>query len=192
MAKTKTPAVTRAALPRSVQEAAGYLEEITECQVHVDDAELQLQQELSAARQRAHERVEPHVCRAQALANALFDWAQTNRSELTDNDRLKTVDLVTGVLRWYRTPPSVRLTKKEEVVIATLKKLGFVQFIRVIEEIDREALLREREVASRIQGIRFGQDEIFAIKPAGMETELELIRGELKKAKPVRPSREAA
>jgi phage host-nuclease inhibitor protein Gam len=103
-----------------------------------------------------------------AASKELFLYCSTNRAELTEEGRAKTIRLAAiGTMRFYDTPPAVSLEKEVEEpdVIAQMKALGLESFIRIKEEIDREALLKEPEKAGSIKGVTIDRDEKFAIQP---------------------------
>ena len=84
---------------------------------------------------------------------------------LTGGDKTKTVDLGTGVLKWRFRPPSVRILKAEDV-IARLKALALGRFVRTKEEVDKEAMLKEPQVARTVAGVSIGSGgEDFIVEP---------------------------
>ncbi|WP_341276109.1 host-nuclease inhibitor Gam family protein [Actinobacillus equuli] len=89
---------------------------------------------------------------------------------LTKNGKQKTGYFNTGEVQWRQNPPSVRVTKAEQV-IENLKLLGLTQFIRTKEEINKDAILLEPETAQTVAGItiRTGTEE-FVVKPFEQET----------------------
>ena len=46
------------------------------------------------------------------------------------------------------------------------------QFIRVKQEVDKEAMLKEPDVAKSVKGVTIGQHEEFMVKPAELELEI--------------------
>jgi phage host-nuclease inhibitor protein Gam len=109
----------------------------------------------------------------------LFAYAEANRDDLTDGGRTKTVKLPNGELAWRTTPPAVSI-RGSQTVLATFEKLGLQQFIREKKEVDKEAILRERELIEGIKGISISQKEEFVVKPT--EIDVEIIK-KLKKKK---------
>ena len=97
-------------------------------------------------------------------------WAEANRGELTRDGKTKTVRLAAGEFSWRTRPPSVRITG-EGIVIAALKKLGLDRFIRVKEEIDKNAILADPDAVGQVKGIALRQGEDFVIKPFSSEME---------------------
>ncbi len=102
---------------------------------------------------------------------AIQAWAETHRDDLTQSGKMKTVKLATGEFNWRTRPPKVSLRGKDKI-IAALKGLGLTRFIRSNEDIDKEALLKEKNVATQIQGITISSaGEDFAISPYELEIE---------------------
>ncbi len=90
---------------------------------------------------------------------------------MTEQGKKKTVELPTGIFGWRTTPPSVSL-KNVKKVMEELKKLGLTQFIRIKEEINKEAILREPDVAKHVKGILITQHEEFVVKPVEVQVEI--------------------
>jgi phage host-nuclease inhibitor protein Gam len=62
-------------------------------------------------------------------------------------------------------PPSVRLRDMKRVLEA-LVQLGLARFIRVKQEVDKEAMLREPELAAQVPGVSIGSEgEEFVVSP---------------------------
>lgn len=100
---------------------------------------------------------------------AIQAWCESHRDELTNNGKQKTGYFNTGEVQWRQNPPSVRVTKAEQV-IENLKLLGLLQFIRTKEEINKDAILLEPETAQTVAGIaiKSGVEE-FIVKPFEQE-----------------------
>jgi len=88
--------------------------------------------------------------------------------------------LPTGFFGWRSTPPAVSL-KNIKAVLKKLKELGLKRFIRIKEEPDKEAMLKEPEVAKSVKGVSITQYEEFFIKP--LELEVEIVKKLAKKNK---------
>ncbi|MDH2927329.1 host-nuclease inhibitor Gam family protein [Lonepinella koalarum] len=96
---------------------------------------------------------------------AIQAWCESHRDELTQNGKQKTGYFNTGEVQWRTNPPSVRITKADQV-IENLKTLGMLEFIRTKEEINKDAILLDPEKARTVNGIaiKSGVGE-FVIKP---------------------------
>jgi phage host-nuclease inhibitor protein Gam len=99
-------------------------------------------------------------------------YCEAHRAELTADGKRKTYRFGSGEVQWRMRPPSVSV-RAVEAVIDALKKLGLGRFVRVREEIDKEAVLREPEVAEQVKGLGISQREDFVVKP--WDTELEQV-----------------
>ncbi|WP_455483373.1 host-nuclease inhibitor Gam family protein [Haemophilus parahaemolyticus] len=99
------------------------------------------------------------------LQKAVQEYCEANRDELTEFGKTKTANFVTGEVQWRQRPPSVAI-RGAESVLASLMRLGLDRFIRTKNEINKEALLNEPEVAKGIAGITVKTGvEDFVIKP---------------------------
>ncbi|MEM1344953.1 MAG: host-nuclease inhibitor Gam family protein [Pseudomonadota bacterium] len=100
-------------------------------------------------------------------------WAEANRAALTNDGRTKTVRLTMGEFCWRNRPPSVRFRGKDAILEAC-KSLGLTQFIRITEELNRDAMLADPDKATGINGVSIGSaGEDFVVTPD--ETELEQV-----------------
>jgi phage host-nuclease inhibitor protein Gam len=69
------------------------------------------------------------------------------------------------------TPPAVSLRDIKSILVS-LKSLGLKQFIRTKEEVDKEAMLKEPDIAKTVKGVSISQYEEFTAKPAELEVEI--------------------
>ncbi len=110
----------------------------------------------------------------------LNKFSKRGRDRLTNKGMTKTVDLGTGLVFWRMTPEGtiLNVTEKETVArietkIAQLKDPAkiqiFSEFLRVKTTLNKEAMLEHKEEAREIEGVNFGQKELFYIHPTGME-----------------------
>lgn len=157
-------------VPADLDEAAKFVGQVAEAQRAINEVKANLNSEVDALKIRAREAAKPHEDKIAELCEGIFSFAQARRDELTKGGR-KTVNLPTGALIWRMTPPSVSIRNIKEV-LARLKKLKLQRFIRPKEEIDKEAMLRERKVAESVSGVSISQHEEFVVKPAELEVEI--------------------
>lgn len=92
-------------------------------------------------------------------------YAEANRAALTNNYKVKTVDLTSGQLVWRMNPPSVRLSDTEENVILACERAGMRQFVRYTPTLNRDAIKAEPDIAREIPGIKISQSEAFVVVP---------------------------
>jgi len=99
------------------------------------------------------------------LQKAVQEYCEANRDELTEFGKTKTANFVTGEVQWRQRPPSVAI-RGVGAVVGFLQRMGFDRFIRTKQEINKEALLNEPDVAKGIAGVTIKTGvEDFVIKP---------------------------
>lgn len=108
------------------------------------------------------EQIEPIQMAVQA-------WCESRRDELTQNGKTKTGSFNTGEVQWRQRPPSVAIRGADSVIEA-LKTHGLIRFVRTKEEINKEAMLNEPELAATIAGVTIKTGvEDFVITPFEQE-----------------------
>src|SRR3569833_1903140 len=113
MARTKTPGANLP-VPQSRDEAAATITAIGDISRSLGRLEADMNDQLAEIKTTFEHLAEPLRLARQEKTEGLKMWAEANRVALTGGDKTKTVDLGTGLLRWRRRPPSVRLTKVED------------------------------------------------------------------------------
>lgn len=165
--RIKAPAV-RVPVPASVAEASRYIAEIGEAQRRHDELQAQLNRTIADVKAAFEERAEPLRSGIEAWRLGVQIWAEANRAELTQHGRTKTVKLPTGEIAWRQRPPAVRLSGIDAVIEA-IKSRG-LPFLRVKEEVNKEALLAEPELAVTLPGVSIGSaGEEFVVTPVGLQ-----------------------
>ncbi|QOF68327.1 host-nuclease inhibitor Gam family protein [Actinobacillus sp. GY-402] len=102
------------------------------------------------------------------IQSAIQAWCESNRDELLPG-KTKTIEFNTGSVQWRQRPPSVGV-RGVESVIDNLRTLGLTRFIRVKEEINKEAMLNEPEIAGTVAGVTIKTGvEDFVITPFEQE-----------------------
>lgn len=108
--------------------------------------------------------------RSVALQQGIQAWCEANRAELTAGGG-KTTNLITGEVSWRQRPPSIAV-RGIESVLENLRTLGLARFIRQKEEVNKEAMLNEPDIAATIAGITVVRGkEDFVIVPFEVETQ---------------------
>ena len=101
--------------------------------------------------------------------DAVQAWCESRRDELTLNGKTKTGTFNTGEVQWRQRPPSVGI-RGTESVIESFHTLGLVRFIRTKEEVNKEAMLNEPELAATVAGVTIKTGvEDFVITPFEQE-----------------------
>lgn len=141
----------------------------------------QFEIEIEAVKEEAQIKAKTFEEEIAKLADGVFIFAQGHREELTEDEKKKTVDFLSGdKIRWYF-PPSSVVVKDEESAIAELKRRGLSEFIRTKETIDKTEILKDPDRIRNLKNISIDQTEIFAIVPAEMGIELQKGKRKFKK-----------
>jgi len=78
---------------------------------------------------------------------AIQTWCEANRVGLADDNGVKYIQLTTGRVEWRKAPDKITAPAKPEnlaTVLDMLKQRGLGRFIRIKEEINKEAMLAEK------------------------------------------------
>jgi phage host-nuclease inhibitor protein Gam len=167
--KSKTRGANVSA-PQSREEASAFVRMIGEAQRAVARLEADMNDELARIKERAEAEAEPMRARIAAATEGLKVWCEANRRELTDGGKRKFADLGTGKIEWRYAPPKVNI-RGLDAALAAIRTLG-LPFLRVKEEIDKEAMLREPDKARLVPGVSIGSaGEMFSVEPFEAEIE---------------------
>lgn len=159
-------------VPQSQAEAEEYIAEIGRLQRNRQRLQADMNDQISTIKQQFEEQAQPLGQDIAQLSQGLQVWADANRHKLTGGGKVKFAQLASGKVNWRMRPPKVSLRGKEAILEAC-KQLGLKRFIRVAEDVNKEAMLAEPDLAATIQGVNISQGEDFVITP--FETELEEI-----------------
>jgi len=175
MTATKTRVKkTKTQVPKSREDAARFIGEIGARQRRLDEIELRIQARVARAKEEYREEVECIRKERTQLMNGLFSFCETRREELCENGT-KTANFATGTVNWRYTPPKVVVEDDQEMV-EILHELDLAEdYVRVKEELNREALLADREELD-VDGLDFTQREEFVVTPTAHDTEVKKTR----------------
>ena len=163
-ARVKT-AATNYPVPEDMDEAADMVAKIGDLTREIERINLDMKEELARVKERYELKAQPLIEERTGLTEGVRIWAEANRKKLTRDGKVKYVRLTTGEIKWRLRPPSVTIRGKEQV-LKRLKEAGLTQFIRVREDINREAIREEPEAVVGIPGIRVGSaGEDFVVEP---------------------------
>jgi phage host-nuclease inhibitor protein Gam len=168
-ARLKVAAVPHA-VPQSAEAVTAAIAEIGRRQRERELIQAAMNEELAQLRERYEAEARPHTEAIAALIHGVHLWCETHRAGLTQEGKVKHHRFASGEVKWRLRPPSVTV-RAAEVVIETLKELGLTRFVRVREEVNKEAVLADWEAVGHIKGISISQREDFVVLP--WETELE-------------------
>jgi phage host-nuclease inhibitor protein Gam len=168
-------------VPRTLEETAEFVARIGKAQREMSQIQNSVTEKVEKLKAKAMADSQPLEEEVSRLVEGIFAFAESRRDKLTDGGKRKTVELPTGTFGWRWTPPSV-LIRNTESVLKNLKSLGLQRFIRTKPEIDKEAMLKEQEVAKTVKGVSISQHEEFAVKPSELQVEIASKVDKLKKA----------
>jgi phage host-nuclease inhibitor protein Gam len=151
---------SKTVVPRTITEADAVLGQLGNTQDQINLIEKELKEKVAELKAAAAKQLQPLVVDRDAKINSLFAFANPRKAKLTVKAR--SVTLSSGVFGWRLTPPRVETDLTDEETIALLKETDNEAYIRIIEEVDRQALLAERPV---IDGIDYAQDDEFFVIP---------------------------
>lgn len=127
----------------------------------------QLGDRTAALKETAEEKARPLKERQQALEGALTTFAEAHRETICAKGS-KTADLGTGKIAWRIRPPKVTIRGKDAVLDAC-RSLGLSRFLRVSEDVNKEAMLADPEVAASLAGVTIASEgEDIILEPAEM------------------------
>ena len=161
-------------IPQSREDCTGYIATIGRHQRERERIQTSMNDELADIRMRYEEQARPHAEAIKELSQGVQLWCETMRETLTLGGKTKTVNLAAGEVRWRTRPPRVAPQGvKLETIIDALKSEGLTQFVRVKEELNKEAILANPAAVAHIRGLAIKQGEDFIILP--FETNLEEV-----------------
>ncbi len=166
---TRVKSATLEIRAQSREETEVLIKELGDAQRELQRVTTQQNDEIGAITERYAQPLQELREAVESRQKAIQAWCESHRDELTKNGKQKTGYFNTGEVQWRQNPPSVRVTKADQV-IENLKLLGLTQFIRTKEEINKDAILLEPETAQTVAGIaiKSGVEE-FVVKPFEQE-----------------------
>ncbi len=169
--RMKTDAVA-VSVPQSKEEVIEAIAAIGRHQRDRVRIEAAMNDDLAKVREAWETQAAPHLEKIRALTEGVHLWCEANRDALTQGGKVKYAHLASGEVKWRMTPPKV-VIRAVDVVLDYLRQAGLDRFIRLKEEVNKEAILAEPEVVAHIKGISITQKEEFIVLP--FETALEEV-----------------
>ncbi|HNC51224.1 MAG TPA: host-nuclease inhibitor Gam family protein [Accumulibacter sp.] len=166
--RTRFKTVAAPTVPQTREEVAELIAGIGIDNRELTMMEVEMNNALARIKEDYEQRAEPARRRIEAAQRGVQAFCEANRQELTANGKVKTHQFTTGEVQWRTRPPSVRITGEESVMFS-LRALGLLRFLRVKEEINREAILNEPSAVAGVPGIRISQIEDFVVTPFEVE-----------------------
>lgn len=152
---------------QSKADAMRDIKTIGDLQRELGRIEADINDQIAELTKKAAPRIEQLRERLVELQAGVQTWCEANRVEICGKG--KSANLVTGEVSWRQRPPSVSISKADEV-IGRLRGLGLFRFIREKEEVNKEAILAEPAEVAGIKGIKVVTGvEDFVITPFEVE-----------------------
>lgn len=162
MKKTRIKAATLET-PQNLEEVQSWIKDLGDVQREHSRAVAAMNDQIAEITEAAKPAINALNDRLTALQTGIQTWCEAHRTELCPNG--KTANLITGEVSWRQRPPSVAI-RGQEAVLEALRTLGLHRFIRNKEEINKEAMLNEPEIAATVSGVSIKSGlEDFVIKP---------------------------
>lgn len=171
-------------IPQNRDEAAAMIAEYGAVAIELVRIEAALKETLAKEKKAAEDLAAPFVKKAEDIYKGLHVYCAANRQQLLGNTGIKTVDFGTGTVKWRHNPPKVKITGGEDSVLEVISQkqadatsrndvetaAAYGNFLRVKVEIDREAMLKNPDLARTIAGVSIPKGgEMFEIEPFGAE-----------------------
>lgn len=164
----KQPAVTHA-VPSDKDRCAADINKIGSVSRQIAVLQAAMNDEIAAVTDRYTGQFTPLQTQLKQLQQGVQIWCEANRDELTQGGESKTASFITGTVQWRKRPPSVS-ARGIKSVIETLKQFGLSRFVRIKEELNKDAILNEPAAVAGIAGlsIKTGVED-FVIQPFEIE-----------------------
>lgn len=160
-------------VPRNMNEANDFIYRIGAAQRERDRIQAEMNDRLAEIKVEFEETALPLKTEIEDRTKGVLTFCEANRDDLTRSGKVKFHKFPAGEINWRRRPPKVSV-RGMAVVLERLKSLGLKRFIRTKEEVNKEAMLAEPDVAASVDGITVGSEgEDFVITP--FETDLEEV-----------------
>jgi phage host-nuclease inhibitor protein Gam len=159
-------------IPQNREEAATMISEFGAEALKVAEIETQMKADLAKVKKDAEKKAKAHVDAAKAVFDGLKLYCEANRQTLLGNTGLKTIDFGTGKVAWRFKPAKVTLSGEVDDIIARIVAKGatYANFLRTTQGVDKEAMLKNPDLARTIEGVKVGSGgETFEVEPFGAE-----------------------
>ncbi len=167
--KTRIKQNAMIAVPQSRDDCAEFINQIGRLSREITVTQAAMNDEIAAITDRYTATFTPLQEQVKLMTAGVQSYCEANRDELTHGGKSKTGQFVTGTVQWRQKPPSVAV-KGMDAVIEALKKFGLNRFVRVKEELNKDAILNEPGAISGIAGLSIKKGvEDFVIEPFEQE-----------------------
>lgn len=156
---------------QSKADAMRDIKTIGDLQRELGRIEADINDQIADLTKKAAPRIEQLRERLVELQAGVQTWCEANRVEICGKG--KSANLVTGEVSWRQRPPSVSLPRakdKVEALIQLLRAKGLTGFVRSKDEINKDAILADKDKVKDIKGIKVVTGvEDFVITPFEVE-----------------------
>lgn len=167
MAKAKARALTR--VPQTREDAVFAVGRIGTLRREIVARKSAADEQIRAVGEKVEEDLAPLAEELRQYEEGIQAYCEANRGALTEG-RVKFHDFGTGRVSWRLRPPRVAI-RGADAVIEGCKRLGLGRFLRVKEEINKDAMLADADTARQIAGVSISSEgEDFVIEPVELET----------------------
>lgn len=155
-------------LLRSLAEAESALARLREVTIHRDQTQLILERRRKELDEEYGAQITEDQQEIDALAEQLRVWADASPAVFGTK---KSLELMHGVIGWRVGNPTLKTRTgwTWDRVLEALRDAGFFNWVRTKSEVDKQAILANREHITeetmRLIGVRVVQDEPFFIEP---------------------------
>lgn len=153
----KTKNITVVA-PETMEEADQYLRDIGFARIELRDIDTDLREKTAKIKQEAEDQAAPIRLEIESKWMGLQAWAQANRKRLTNGGQRKTIKLPSGSVSWRILPAKVSLRGVGDILERLKSTPSFQSFLRTKHEIDKDAMLRDKSLASTIPGVSIASE----------------------------------
>lgn len=171
---TRIKSKTLATVPQTKNDCAESIRLIGDLQRDFERQRAAMNDRIAATTQEFQPELAALQQRIEQLQAGVQAWCEAHRTELCgENDKLgKTANLVTGEVAWRIRPPSIAI-RGADAVMETLLRMGLGRFVRVKNEVNKDAMLNEPEAIRGIAGITVvsGQED-FIVTPFEAQAEV--------------------
>lgn len=169
--KSRIKSAAAAYTPQSREQVSNDIKKIGDLQRELIRTETRINDEIAVITSSNTPAIEALKAELDILQKGVQTWCEANRDEITGGGKTKTANLITGEVSWRTRPDSV-VIKGSDAVIDALESFGLHHFIRVKEEINKEAILADKKAVEGIKGISvISGREVFAVTPFEQEIE---------------------
>lgn len=172
MAKKKEKKKRVIPVPQTSGDVAESIARISELQRKVRAENDALGEEIQGLQRDAMAIVKPLTSEIADRVSGIWTYATSNEADLTDGGKRRSFEVPTGVFGWRKHPPAVKIANNDKV-LEELKRLALTRFIRTVEEPDKQAMLKEQDIATSVKGVKIAQAETFFVKPSVTDVEIE-------------------